>query len=663
MKVERTRRSKYALAGTVAVVTFLVYLAALGNDFVNWDDVRYVSENLHIRSLNGAFFKWALFDFYESNWHPLTWLSHAVDYAVWGLNPRGHHLTNIVLHAINTFAVVFLMTALLDAWRKRSPENERTSFLNERAILIAAGTTALLFGLHPVHVESVAWVAERKDLLCGLFFLLSLILYTKYAGDEGMNAPARAQFFNKYYLGTLGMFILALMSKPMAVSLPVVLLILDWHPFGRIASRKAMRSMIGEKIPFIALSLLSSLLTVLAQRSGEAIQTTEFAPLSGRLFVAAKSIVFYVWKIIWPLNLVPYYPYPEKQPLLSFQNLAAAVLVIGTTAACWIMAEKNKLWPSAWWYFLVTLLPVIGIIQVGGQAMADRYLYLPGLAPFLIVGLAAAWCAAKLPGAGRKGVTIAASGLVVVLLSFLTVRQIGIWKNSVTLWNYIVQQEPMAPRAYNNRGRAYENGGQFLRAIADYDKAIDLDPSFYDAYVNRGVAFAEIRRIDRAIRDFEAAIAVAPSEPDAYYRRGSAFEELGQPDKAMKDYDRAIDLNASYYLSYVNRGVLFGKAGLFDKAIEDFNRAIGINPSFADAYTGRGTAYALGGRYALALEDFNKAIELNDRFPLAYYNRGRLYLKTGQREAAVSDFEKACEMGSNDGCYERRQLAQPFPVK
>ena len=478
-----------------------------------------------------------------------------------------------------------------------------------------------------------------------------------------MSVGGRRRFLNMHYLGTLGMFILALMSKPMAVSLPVVLLILDWHPFGRISSWKAARSAMGEKLPFIALSLLSSVLTVLAQRSGAAIQTTEFAPLSGRLFVAVKSIVLYVWKLIWPLNLVPYYPYPEKQSLLSFQNISAVILAIGITAACRVLASKSKLWPAAWWYFLVTLLPVLGIVQVGGQAMADRYLYLPGLAPFLIAGLAAAWCVAKLPGAGSKGVMIVVSGLLVVLLSSLTVRQIGLWKNGVALWDYVVHQEPLAPRAYNNRGRAYEDGGRFLQAIADYGEAINLDPYFYDAYVNRGVAFLEIKRIDRAIRDFEAAIAVAPSEPDAYFRRGSAFEELGQPGKAMKDYDKAIDLNASYYPPYVNRGVLLGKAGLFDKAIEDFDRSISINPSSFEAYTGRGTAYALSGRYAPALEDFTRAIEMNDRFPLAYYNRGKLYLRTGRREAAASDFEKACEMGSNEGCYERDQLVRPFPVK
>ena len=272
--MKRTTNIKYYLAGFVALVTFLIYLTALRNDFINWDDGPYVYENPHIRSLNAAFFKWAFFDFYESNWHPLTWVSHAVDYAIWGLNPLGHHLTNIILHTINAFIVVFLVIRLLEAWKERTTWNGPPSFLNERAALIAAGTTGLLFGLHPVHVESVAWVAERKDLLCALFFLLSIIAYTKYASGmdkEPVNSNKAPRFFNKNYLAALGLFILALLSKPMAVSLPVVLLVLDWFPFNRIRSGRTLWAAGVEKLPFIALSLVSSIITVLAQKAGGAL--------------------------------------------------------------------------------------------------------------------------------------------------------------------------------------------------------------------------------------------------------------------------------------------------------------------------------------------------------------------------------------------------------
>jgi Tfp pilus assembly protein PilF len=591
MKVERTRRFKYALAGTVAVVTFLVYLAALRNDFINWDDGPYVYENPHIRSLNAAFFKWAFFDFYEGNWHPLTWLSHALDYALWGLDPLGHHLTNIVLHAINALIVVFLVIRLLEAWKERRVRNEPPSFLNERAILIAAGTTGLLFGLHPVHVESVAWVAERKDLLCALFFLLSIIAYTKYASGAD-NAPINnnkaPRFFNKHYLVTLGLFIFALLSKPMAVSLPVVLLVLDWYPFNRIRSGRTLWAACVEKLPFIALSLFSSIITVLAQKAGGAMRALEFVPLSTRVLVGAKALFAYLGNMLAPVGLVPFYPYPEDASLLSWEYLFPLVLVIAVTTVCIMTAKKRRLLPSAWSYYVVTLVPVLGIVQVGFQSMADRYTYLPSLGPFLIMGLVTAWISSKLNFlfAGKfivKIVSGAAAILVLGGMSYLTFKQIGIWQSSIVFWNYVIEKEPQ---------RAYL------------------------AYVNRG----------------------------------RAFETSGQPERALADYDTAIALNPANGEAYVNRGVLRGEAGMFDKAMEDFNQSIALNPDYAAAYSNRGIVYALTGQYGRALEDFNTALALNQDLAEAYFNRGRIHSQAGRTEFARADYQKACDLGYEKGC-------------
>ena len=369
-----TPRFKYSVAGFVSLLTFLVYLSCLHNKFVLWDDNRYVYENPHIHPLNLAFFKWAFFDFYEANWHPLTWVSHALDYAVWGLNPMGHHLTNNILHAVNTFIVVILVAKLLEAWRPSRQQNPPLRPSEKGSYLIIAAVTGLLFGLHPLHVESVAWVSERKDLLCAMFFLLSILAYT-----------------NKHYILVLFLFALALLSKPMAVSLPAVLLILDWHPFNRISSMKSFLSALLEKLPLIALSLISSVLTVLAQKAGGALRTFDVIPLSVRVLVATESLMSYLWKMILPMNLTPYYPYPKNISLLSEECLLSVILVFGITAACIVMAKKQKLWLAVWGYYVITLLPVIGIVQVGIQAMADRYTYLPSLGPFLITGLGVAW--------------------------------------------------------------------------------------------------------------------------------------------------------------------------------------------------------------------------------------------------------------------------------
>ena len=655
-----TRNVRYVLAGAVALATILVYLAALQNDFVGWDDGPYVVENHHIRSFDLAFFRWAFFDFYASNWHPLTWISHALDYAVWGLNPLGHHLTNVLLHALNTFLVVLLIVKLLGVDKGRQP------FLTDRTVLIAAGTTGVLFGLHPVHVESVAWVAERKDLLCGLFFLLTIMAYVRYADDVSDkaqraerigSAPCAMRFAfctNKHYLLALGFFILALLSKPMAVTLPVVLLILDWHPLDRLRSWNALRTAIVEKLPFLACGLISSVLTILAQRG--TIAPLEFVPVSTRLLVAINSLLSYIGKMLWPANLIPFYPYPRNVSLLAPEYLLSLVLVTGVTAGCILLAKRQKWWLAAWGYYTVTLIPVLGIVQVGTQAMADRYTYLPGLGPFLCLGLAAGWIVDKTATVkkGRRAVqafAVAAAVAAITGLSLLTVEQTGVWKNTMVFWNYVIEKEPdRVPQAYNNRGLALKNMGRLHEAIEDFDRAIALNPDYTLAYNNRGVTFKKAGMLREAIEDFDRAIALNPSYYNAYNNRGSAYGKIGLFDKAIEDFNKAISLNPSFYETYLNRGAMFGEAGMLDKAIESFNQAIAGDPNYADAYYNRGFTYSLLGQDTLALADYNKAIGLNRNQAQAYLNRGKLLLKTGDRERGIADVRKACELGNQSAC-------------
>jgi hypothetical protein len=591
MKVKRSQKVTYYLAGLVSLATFLVYLAALHNNFVDWDDDSYVFENPYIPSFNFSFFRWAFLKFYSGNWHPLTWVSHALDYALWGLNPLGHHLTNIILHSVNTFIVVLLTARIAKAAGAKKGRAELSRFLNERMILIAAGVTGLLFGLHPLHVESVAWVAERKDLLCALFFLLSIITYAKYAqgaDDEETQKRPVSRFFNKQYLFAVGLFVLALLSKPMAVTLPVVLLLLDWHPFNRIRSFKTFRTVCVEKLPFMILSLFSSIVTILAQNAGGAIQSLKAVPLSARMLVAAESLVAYLGKMAVPFNLVPYYPYPKNVSLLSPGSLLSIALIAGITATCLVMAKKQKLWLLVWGYYVVTLIPVLGIVQVGAQSMADRYTYLPSLGPFFIIGLGAAWiwrtvAALKRPGLHIKVACGAAAFFVLVSLSLLTVKQIGIWKSSFTLWSYVIEKEP---------GRV----------------------------------------------------------PIAYTYRGAAFEKSGQFDKALKDYEMAIALNPFDYTVYSNMGTLLGKLNLFARSIEYFNKAIALAPDYADAYFNRGITYVAMDQLGPGLEDFNRAILLNPNDATAYLERGNLHLKMGSKDLATADFRTSCDLGYEKGC-------------
>jgi protein O-mannosyl-transferase len=624
-----TKKIRCIIAASVALVTLLMYFPALHNGFVGiWDDNAYVVEDPHIRSLDAAFFRWAFLDFHVSNWHPLTWISHAVDYALWGLNPLGHHLTNIVLHAVNTALVVMLALMLLDIVKKRSVQNRSTSLLNDRTVLIAAGVTGLLFGIHPVHVESVAWVAERKDLLCALFFLLSVMAYVRYVFDQGSGArgqvleirsqesgvrsqksgtgkqesgvrsqkPAdsgnakagpKKSFLNEHYLFSLGFFVLALMSKPMAVTLPMVLLILDWYPFNRIQSIQTLLTAGIEKLPFLALSLASSIIAILAQSAGESIESLELIPFSTRLLVAAKSLIAYLGKMLLPLNLIPFYPYPKDAALFSFPYASAIILAAGITVACIVLAKKQRLWLSAWGYYVVTLIPVLGIVQVGNQAMADRYTYLPSIGPFLITGLCAAGIAEKARFFSRKPFLGMIAPLVAAIVVFFslaasTVQQIGVWKNGFVLWDHVIAKGFESATAYNNRGLS--------------------------------------------------------------------MDEMGQRDKAIADFSRAISMEPGNYFAYNNMGVMYGKDGQYQRSIDYFLKAISINPEHTDSYCNLGLSYFYLKQYDIALENYNKAIGLKRNFDAAYLNRGNLYFTVGNKELAFRDYREACSFGNRAAC-------------
>ena len=622
--VKRTENDAYCLAVSLSLLTFIVYLTSLRNEFLLWDDDLYVLDNTFIRSFNGVFLRRAFLDFSAANWHPLTWFSHALDYAIWGMNPLGHHLTNSILHAANTFLVVLVLWELFTAAREKGRERERSEFLGDRTMLVAIGTASLLFGLHPIHVESVAWVAERKDVLCALFFLLSIVAYTNFVrtlDNESRQRPSQV-FFNRHYLLSFGLFFLALLSKPMAVTLPVVLLLLDWYPFERIHSHGTFRTAFLEKIPFIVLSCISSIITIIAQRSGGAIKAIDFAPLSTRLLVAAKSVITYLGKMIVPMDLIPYYPYPKNVSIFDIEYASAIVLVIAITVVCFMVAKRQKVWLMAWGYYLATLLPVLGIVQVGDQAMADRYSYLPSLGPFVLMGLCIAGISEKMRTSVEGSRLITLLGRVtalvaVAVLIYLTVQQISIWKNSIVFWNYIIEEKSQkAPFAYNLRGIAYEKLGQTDKALADYEKAIDLDPSYDKTYNNRAVI----------------------------------LDKKGQLDKALVDYDKAIALNPYYDKAYLGIGIIYSKAGLFDKAIIYIDKSVAVNHNYAEAYGSRGLVYAFMNKYDRALEDFNRALELDPGLSVTYFNRGYIYQKMGSQDFAIADFQKACKLGNNEAC-------------
>jgi hypothetical protein len=437
----------WSTALLIAVLTLIIYLPASQNDFVNWDDDKYVYENEHIRSLDFKFLKWS-FGLHMLNWHPLTSISHAIDYSLWGLNPKGHHLTSIFFHGINTFLLFMLIMYLLTNFRSSEPSFPETDNKIVKSNVATSSIAALLFGLHPMHVESVAWIAERKDVLSTFFVLLSLISYSKYVLKKENKKTGKERL---YYISSLIFFILALMSKPMAVTLPFILIILDIYPFQRFSFKERVwtqMKLVIEKLPFVFFSIISIILTIIAQLSGGAITSLKTYSVSFRIVTAVRGLSFYLEKMVFPIHLSPFYPLPKNISLLSPEYVFSMILVTSISIFCiWSWKRGRKIYTAIWAYYIVTLLPVIGIVQLGNQAAADRYFYIPSIGPFFLIGLgiSTAW---KRYYSKERSVFISKKIMVFILisalslLSMLTLNQIKVWSNSIALWSYELERYP-----------------------------------------------------------------------------------------------------------------------------------------------------------------------------------------------------------------------------
>lgn len=598
------------LVAIVAAVTILTYVPSLRNGFIsNWDDNRYITENIHIRSLGLNFFKWALLDYKTNLWHPISWISHAIDYAIWGLQPFGHHLTNVVLHAINSGIVVFLSYLLLKISFSANGAASIEESPHWRALILASAMTGLLFGVHPLHVESVAWVTERKDLLYSLFYMLSMICYIRYCGESGNDKPT-SFLNNRYYLLSLGLFTLSLGSKPMAITLPLICLLLDWYPLRRIPGGKWI-SICLEKIPFFALSFFVSLLTIHAQKEIGALKTITEAPPLFRIMLACKSLMLYLLKSLIPYRLLPLYPYPEEATPFKPEYLAALLLLIAITAACLLLKKSRPYLIVVWLFFIINLLPILGIMQAGIQSMADRFAYLASLGPLLLVSVTAAslWGRARESKAARTA-ALATASIVLILLISTTIRQIAIWKDAVTLWSHMLANySPTYAELYHYRGQAYQKAGFLDAAIEDYSKCIGLAPKHVEAYVNRGTALVEQGQYDKAIADFDRAITLDPKDILVYACRGNAYAKKGMLSKAKEDFTKAIDIKP-INAAYINRGLIHMDEREYDKAADDFSAAISLQPDYPDAYPVRGDAYMKMGRSDLASEDYRQACSM-----------------------------------------------------
>jgi tetratricopeptide (TPR) repeat protein len=516
------------IALATAAGAALLYLPSLGNGFVNWDDADYVTGNALVQGpFDVAFVVWSFTTFTHLNWHPFTWLSLGLDHAAWGLDPFGFHLSNTLLYAANVFVVVVLAWRLLET-RRAGPGN-----------VAAAALVGALFASHPLHVESVAWVSERKDLLYGLFFLLAVLAHLAYARAQ---APIRRRVA---YAAALVAFVAAALSKPMAVTLPVVLVIVDVVPLGRIATRTdALRLGVLEKLPHYAVSLVIAFLAVAAQRAGGALDVAQQS-LWQRLWVAERAVGFYLAKLVAPFGLAPYYPHDPDFSPLGWEYLLSLVVLVGITTAAVRLRRRVPAFAAAWAYFVVSLLPVLGLVQVGGQSAADRYMYLAIGGPLLLLG---AWAARAWEANRSRRVAVATIGAVVlVLLGWRSVDQMAIWKDSLGLWSHVLIVHPEATTAHFNLAQDRLTQGDTRGAERSLRNALETDPQHAPSLNELARVLDARGSVEQALELYRAAVAADPNLPEARYNLALILEKLGDLEAARPHYEAFVILAPPRY--------------------------------------------------------------------------------------------------------------------
>jgi tetratricopeptide (TPR) repeat protein len=641
------------------------------NGFVDFDDPLYVTENPHV---NGGItlesFVWAFTATHVSNWHPLTWLSHMLDCQLFRLNPLWHHLTSLLFHVTNTLLLFWVLKRMTGA-------------------LWPSAFVAAVFALHPLHVESVAWLAERKDVLSSFFWMLTMAVYLRYAERPTIG---------RHLLVVLTLA-LGLMAKPMLVTLPFVLLLLDFWPLGRLQwhrqttpnalpqpeSRKAryQRSplwhVLAEKIPLFILVLASSVITFIAQQKGGSMTTIENLPLNLRMANAPVSYIKYIGKMIYPNHLAVLYPLPSDgwplwQPIVSF-------LILAGLSAGIIYTARRRYLVVGWLWYLGTLLPVIGFVQVGLQAIADRYTYMPSIGILIII----AWAAAEFTANWRHrkiALSIAAALLLSALL-IATRAQVRHWHDNLTIHqhtiavtenNYIMHDsygygllkkgrlqeaveqfnealrlKPHYLKAINHLGVALKEQGKLQEATACFKKALQLEPGHLGAHYNLGLAMADQGKYDQAVNNFNKVLQAKLDSPQLYIKIALACSLMGKYELAIQSYNQALRTEPGNAMVHANLAVLFTKQGNLDQAVTHYTEVLRVKPDFADAHANLGQLLALQGKPAQAIRHYTRALQLEPDSPALMNNLAWILATHKQAQLrdpkeAIRLAERACEL-------------------
>jgi tetratricopeptide (TPR) repeat protein len=575
-----SNRIRILICLALGLITLALYLPSIGNGFVQYDDQQYVTENPRVQSgitWNGL--KWA-FGCHASNWHPLTWISHMADVQIFGARAGGHHLTNILLHAASTVLLFLLM--------------ERMTGFRWRSVAVAA-----LFAWHPLHVESVAWIAERKDVLCGFFWMLTLFLYVRYASN-----PQRGN-----YLAALLAFALCLMSKPMGVTLPIVLMVLDVWPLKRWMNcdksriefpRQTSAKLLLEKFLFLILVAGACVLTILAQ--DQAIVSTNGLPVSMRLAHSLVAYVHYAVAMFWPVNLAVYYPYDIHESTATVVLCGIFLTII--TALVLVQFRKRPYLAAGWFWYIITLIPVIGLVQVGDQAWADRYTYLPFIGPFVTV----VWLVVDLVKDARL---LKMGGVLLgLLMLLLTGIQLQYWKSTRSLFQH----------------------------------AYDVTTDNYMALTVLGSELAREDKLDEAIADYTNALRMKPHFPEAHFYLANALEKQGHLDAAIDEYNHALWFRPTQEQTHIFLGMALGKQKKYNEAAEHYRTALKLNPDSAVTENNLARVLHTQGHIDEAAQHYRAALAINPKLALAHNNLGILLLQRGDVSSGITQLRDALNL-------------------
>lgn len=584
-------------------LTFIAYIPVFNADYVNWDDGDYSYDNIYIRSFSNL--NELLTVPVQGNYHPLTMISLAMNYAMSGLEPWSYHVTNLLLHLLNTF-LVFLFIYML------SRKNIFISFF-----------TALLFGVHPMHVESVAWISERKDVLYTAFFLAGLISYLKYADEK------------KGYVLSVVWLAFSLASKPAAVIFPVALFAIDFF-----RARKFSFSLITEKIPHFALAAAAGYLTILGQSTIGATEGVEIFSSGKRILFGFYGIMMYMYKLFLPVNLSPFYPFPPVHGLLPLPYYLAPVVFIALACLCFFTWKKHREITFGISFFIINLLLVLQVFSVGSAVMADRYTYVPYIGIFFMIGFLVHRLLEK-----KMQAAFSITLFMGAVLTAATFVQVGVWKNGKSLWEHAVKISPSA-RAHINLATLQRKEGNADAALKNYNEALRLQPKDHEALCNRGNIYLDRKQFDLAMNDYNSSLMVKPDYHPSFDNRGVLYMQLGKTDSALLDFNRALQIKPDYKATFKNRAVCYQQTNRDSLAVADFYSYLVYDPENDAIYNSIAVSYQKMMQHAKSIEPFTKAIAINPSNGTYYLNRSYSYYAMGDKPTAMKDAMQARKFGA-----------------